>query len=86
MAGREGGNEVLDTRVVYGGPRGGADVSPEFVSGGERAQLGRCTAGGGESRAVEAGEDVGLDDVGMDGGDRGGTAVINGCRRSRSHK
>lgn len=42
--------------------------------------MGRRAAGGGKSWAVETGEDVGLDDIGVDGGDGGGTAVIKGWR------
>lgn len=46
-----------------------ADVGPEGVVGGEGVELGGGGGGGGKRGAVEAGEDVGLDYVRMDGGD-----------------
>lgn len=65
----EGGDEVTDTWVVSGRPSGEADVFPEAFLGGERVQLRGDAAGGGERWAVEAGEDVCLKNVGMDGVD-----------------
>lgn len=69
VGGGEGGDEGGGDRVVEGGPRGGADVMPEVVFGAEAAEVGCGGGGGGEGCAVESGEDVGLDDVRMDGGD-----------------
>ena len=71
--------------MVDGGPHGKADVPPEFFFGGEGVQLGRRARCGGESGAVEPGEDVGLDDVRMDSRDSGATALIDGGCRTRSH-
>ncbi len=72
---------MADTGVVNGGPGGGADVPPEFFFGGEGVHVGRCARRGGESGAVKSGEDVGLDDVGMDVRDRRATTLIGGCER-----
>lgn len=86
MTGRECGNYVVDTGIGDGRPRGGADVPPECLFGGEGVQLGGCTCGGGEGGAVEAGEDVGHDYVRVDGGDGGVAALIKGsCCSTRSH-
>lgn len=59
VGGGEGGDDVAKPRVGGGGPRGAADVSPEFVVGGdESVEEGGCAAYGGEGWAVEAGEYV----------------------------
>ncbi|KAA8544296.1 hypothetical protein F0562_022308 [Nyssa sinensis] len=78
VAGGKGGDELVDLWVVGGGPGVVADVSPEFFFRGERVKVGRCAAGGGESWAVESGQDVCLKYVGMDGGDRRVSALIDG--------
>jgi len=41
-------------------------------------EVGGGGAEDGESEAVEAGEDVGFDDISRDGGDHGGAACIGG--------
>lgn len=76
MGGGEGGYGGADRGLGGGGPGGVANVSPQKIFGAEREELGGGAAGGGESGAVEAIQDMGLDDVGMDGGDGGGAAVI----------
>ncbi|KAK9921366.1 hypothetical protein M0R45_029877 [Rubus argutus] len=65
----EGGDDLAETWRGGGGPRGVADVGPEALLGGERAELGGGAGGGGKSGAVEAAEDVSLNYVRMDGGD-----------------
>lgn len=37
VTGRKGGNKALDTWMGCGRPRGGTDIPPEFVFGGESA-------------------------------------------------
>lgn len=78
VAGGEGGDDAADIFVGDRRPRGGANLAPEIVLCGEGVELGGSAGGGGESGAVEAGEDVGLDNVLRDGGD----VIIDGdCRR-----
>ncbi|KAL4359617.1 hypothetical protein AHAS_Ahas08G0095300 [Arachis hypogaea] len=55
--------------VGEGGPGGGADGGPEVVLGAETAEVGGRGGCGGEGGAVEAGEDVGVDDVRVKIGD-----------------
>lgn len=69
VAGGEGGDDAADIFVGDRRPRGGANLAPEIVLCGEGVELGGSAGGGGESGAVEAGEDVGLDNVLRDGGD-----------------
>lgn len=77
VASGEGGDDAADIFVDNGRPRGGANLAPEIVSCGEGVELGGSAGGGGESRAVKAREDVGLDNVLMDSGD----VIIDGdCR------
>lgn len=80
VGGGEGGDEAADTWVGGGGPLVVADVTPEVVLGGESAELEGRGGSGGEGWAVESGQDVGLKNVGVDGGDRRATttAVIDG--------
>lgn len=78
MAGGEGRDEAADAWVGGGGPGAVADLLPEGFLGGEGVELGRPTGGGGECWAVQSGEDVGLEDVRVDGGDRRGIAVGGG--------
>lgn len=81
MFGREGGDGLPDTRVSDRRPGGGANSAPEFVFGGETAEVGRGRGGGGQSRTVEAGENMSLEDVGGEGGDVAG----GGGGRRRRH-
>lgn len=85
MGGGEGGDEAVDAVLGGGGPGVVADVPPELLVGGDSVEVGRRTGCGGDCWAVESGEDVGLNYIGMDGGDIGGSAVWDGCRRIRIH-
>lgn len=78
VAGGEGGYEAADTWVGGGGPRAVADLAPEGFLGGEGVEVGRSAGCGGECWAVESGQDVGLENVWMDGGDCRAIAVIGG--------
>lgn len=73
VAGGERGDDPADERVPSGRPCGGAYVHPEGVLGGEGVELGGGAADGRQGGAVQAGQDVGLDDVPMNicDGDRG---------------
>ena len=68
VAGGECGDDVAGGGIIEGGPRGGAGVAPEVVRRAEMAEVGGGGGGCGEGGAVEAGEDVGVDDVRVDGG------------------
>lgn len=86
MAGGKVGDDMADTWISEGGPRGGANLAPKRVVAAERSEMRRSGGSRGESLAVEAIEDVSLNDERMDGGDWGGAVVIDGgdcCRRSR---
>lgn len=78
---REGRDDVADSRRAGGRPCGVAKVGPETFLGREGAKLGGCGGGGGKGGAVEKREDVSLNDVGMYGGEGGGTAFVDGGDR-----
>ena len=69
VGGGEGGDGGRGEGIVERRPRGGADVTPEVVFGAEAAEVRGGGSGGSEGGAVEAIKDVGLKDVGVDGGD-----------------
>lgn len=68
VGGGEGSDEGSGTGLVERGPGGGADVPPEVLIGAEPAQVEGGGGCGGESGSVEAIKDVGLNDVGVEGG------------------
>lgn len=78
MAGRERGYGVTDGGVGGGGPGGVANFSPQKIFRAQREQLHGGAAGGGQSRAIESVQDMGLNDVWMDSGDRSAAALIGG--------
>lgn len=76
VAGGESGDGVDDAEVGGGGPGGVANILPEMIAAAEGEELGGSAAGGGESGAVEPVQNMGLNDVRVDAGEWGGSAVI----------
>lgn len=74
----ESRDELSDIWVGYRRPSGGANITPEVIVSGERLELRGNTTGRGETLTVETGEDVGPNDVGMDGVDGCFTDLLNG--------
>lgn len=77
----ETGDDFSDTWRGGGGPCGAANFSPETRFPREGVELLGGGGGGGEGWPVQAGQDVGPYDVGMDGGDRRRDLVIDGVGR-----
>lgn len=69
VAAGDGGDDVASDGVLERGPRGGADFAPEIVLGAEAVHEGRYGCGGCQRGAVEACEDVRVDDVGVERGE-----------------
>lgn len=63
VGGGEVGDDVAEGGVLEGRPRGGGDLAPEGVVQAEAADGGGGGGGGGEGGAVEACEDVGVEEV-----------------------
>ncbi|KAK3004208.1 hypothetical protein RJ639_018515 [Escallonia herrerae] len=72
------GDKAAEARRAGGGPGGVADGRPEVVLVGEGVEGRGGAAGGGEGWSVQAGEDVGLYDVRVHGGESGGAAFFDG--------
>lgn len=80
---------MTNSRVGNRRPGGGANTLPELVLAGEMAEAGRSRGGRDQCCAVEAGENMSLKDVGVEGGNSvavvigGGGTVMKGRRRRR---
>ncbi|GLT48688.1 hypothetical protein SLA2020_222960 [Shorea laevis] len=67
VSGGKGGDDVADTWVVDGRPYGRADFPPDVFFCREVVQLGGHASNSDQSGTVESGENMGLDNVGMNG-------------------